>query len=62
VLAMLDEPEAVAREMGQFLLATLPGPATDRHETVRTDPRSWKATISTILLSSMVSTQIANGL
>ncbi len=34
VLSMLDEPEAVAREMGQFLLTTVPGPATDRHETV----------------------------
>jgi hypothetical protein len=36
VLSMLDEPEAVAREMGQFLLTTVPGPATDRHETVET--------------------------
>jgi pimeloyl-ACP methyl ester carboxylesterase len=36
VLSMLDEPEAVAREMGQFLLGTVPGPATDRGEAVAT--------------------------
>jgi pimeloyl-ACP methyl ester carboxylesterase len=29
VLSMLDEPQAVAHEMGQFLLDTVPGPATD---------------------------------
>jgi pimeloyl-ACP methyl ester carboxylesterase len=28
VLSMLDEPEAVAREMGRFLLDTVPGPAS----------------------------------
>jgi pimeloyl-ACP methyl ester carboxylesterase len=34
VLSMLDEPEAVARQMGQFLLGTTPGPATGRHQTI----------------------------
>ena len=33
VLSMLDEPEAVAHEMGQFLLTTAPGPASGRHRT-----------------------------
>lgn len=36
VLSMLDEPDVVAREMGHFLLATAPGPATDQHGMVGT--------------------------
>jgi pimeloyl-ACP methyl ester carboxylesterase len=35
VLSMLDEPDVVAHEMGRFLRATEPGPATDRHEPVQ---------------------------
>jgi pimeloyl-ACP methyl ester carboxylesterase len=34
VLSMLDEPEAVAREIGQFLLDTAPAPAVDQRHTV----------------------------
>jgi pimeloyl-ACP methyl ester carboxylesterase len=34
VLSMLDEPETVAREIGQFLLDTTPAPATGRGEMV----------------------------
>jgi pimeloyl-ACP methyl ester carboxylesterase len=36
VLSMLDEPDEVARQMGQFLLGTEPGPTTDRDETIAT--------------------------
>jgi pimeloyl-ACP methyl ester carboxylesterase len=35
VLSILDEPEAVAREIGEFLLATEPGPLADRVATAR---------------------------
>jgi pimeloyl-ACP methyl ester carboxylesterase len=36
VLSMLDEPEAVADEIGRFLLDTVPTPATSGSETERT--------------------------
>jgi len=44
VLSMLDEPEAVAREMGRFLLDTAPGPATDRYGTTATNGRRGSET------------------